>query len=284
MADVSRPKPGPRDTPAPARRRASATGGPRSRRPSRTRLRRSERRGARRHERRRRAPSRASGRRPPIGPIPSICWRSRRRRACQELVPIRYGRMLVSPFTFYRGAAYPMAADLAGAPRTGLEVQLCGDAHLSNFGAFGAPDRRLIFSINDFDETLPGPVRVGREAPGGQLRRGRPRSRLRRQAATRDQSRGGARVPRGDQGLRRDAEPRPLVRPHRRRADRRARRAAREPEGAEALREEPRQGAVEGQHEGVREAHDDGRRPAQDRQRPAADRPDRGHGDRRRAG
>ena len=75
----------------------------------------------------------------------------------QELVPIRYGRMLVSPFTFYRGAAYPMAADLAGAPRTGLEVQLCGDAHLSNFGAFAASDRRLVFSINDFDETLPGP-------------------------------------------------------------------------------------------------------------------------------
>ena len=74
-----------------------------------------------------------------------------------ELVPIRYGRMLVSPFTFYRGAAYPMAADLAAAPRTGLEVQLCGDAHLSNFGAFAAPDRRLVFSINDFDETLPGP-------------------------------------------------------------------------------------------------------------------------------
>ena len=75
----------------------------------------------------------------------------------QELVPIRYGRMLVSPFTFFRGAAYPMAADLAGAPRTGLEVQLCGDAHLSNFGAFAAPDRRLVFGINDFDETLPGP-------------------------------------------------------------------------------------------------------------------------------
>ena len=74
-----------------------------------------------------------------------------------ELVPIRYGRMLVSPFTFFRGAAYPMAADLAGAPRTGLDVQLCGDAHLSNFGAFAAPDRRLVFSINDFDETLPGP-------------------------------------------------------------------------------------------------------------------------------
>ena len=74
-----------------------------------------------------------------------------------ELVPIRYGRMLVSPFTFYRGAAALMAADLADAPRTGLEVQLCGDAHLSNFGAFAAPDRRLIFGVNDFDETLPGP-------------------------------------------------------------------------------------------------------------------------------
>ena len=74
-----------------------------------------------------------------------------------ELVPIRYGRMLVSPFTFFRGAAYPMAADLADAPRSGLEVQLCGDAHLSNFGAFAGPDRRLVFSINDFDETLPGP-------------------------------------------------------------------------------------------------------------------------------
>jgi uncharacterized protein (DUF2252 family) len=74
-----------------------------------------------------------------------------------ELVPIRYGRMLASPFTFFRGAAYPMAADLADAPRTGLDVQLCGDAHLSNFGAFAAPDRRLVFSINDLDETLPGP-------------------------------------------------------------------------------------------------------------------------------
>ena len=75
----------------------------------------------------------------------------------RELVPVRYGRMLVSPFTFFRGAAYPMAADLAGAHRTGLEVQLCGDAHLSNFGGFAGPDRRLVFSINDFDETLPGP-------------------------------------------------------------------------------------------------------------------------------
>jgi hypothetical protein len=74
-----------------------------------------------------------------------------------ELVPIRHGRMLVSPFTFFRGAAYMMAADLADGPRSGLFVQLCGDAHLSNFGVFAAPDRRLVFSINDFDETLPGP-------------------------------------------------------------------------------------------------------------------------------
>jgi uncharacterized protein (DUF2252 family) len=74
-----------------------------------------------------------------------------------ELIPIRYGRMLVSPFTFFRGAAYIMAADLADGTRTGLHAQLCGDAHLSNFGIFAAPDRRLVFSINDFDETLPGP-------------------------------------------------------------------------------------------------------------------------------
>jgi uncharacterized protein (DUF2252 family) len=74
-----------------------------------------------------------------------------------EFVPIRYGRMLSSPFAFFRGAAYPMAADLAGAPHTGLEVQLCGDAHLSNFGFFAGPDRRLVFNLNDFDETLPGP-------------------------------------------------------------------------------------------------------------------------------
>ena len=74
-----------------------------------------------------------------------------------ELGPIRYGRMLVSPFTFFRGGAYLMAADLADGPRTGIHAQLCGDAHLSNFGIFAAPDRRLVFSINDFDETLPGP-------------------------------------------------------------------------------------------------------------------------------
>jgi len=74
-----------------------------------------------------------------------------------ELVPIRYGRMLVSPFTFYRGAAKIMAHDLAGTPRSGLTVQCCGDAHLSNFGVFASPERKLVFDINDFDETVPGP-------------------------------------------------------------------------------------------------------------------------------
>jgi uncharacterized protein (DUF2252 family) len=74
-----------------------------------------------------------------------------------ELVPIRYGRMLASPFTFYRGAAAIMAMDLAKTPQSGLRVQACGDAHLSNFGVFAAPDRRLVVDVNDFDETLPGP-------------------------------------------------------------------------------------------------------------------------------
>jgi uncharacterized protein (DUF2252 family) len=74
-----------------------------------------------------------------------------------ELVPLRYGRMLASAFTFYRGAAAIMAADLATQPHTGLTTQLCGDAHLSNFGAYAAPDRSLVFDVNDFDETLPGP-------------------------------------------------------------------------------------------------------------------------------
>jgi len=74
-----------------------------------------------------------------------------------ELVPIRHGRMLVSPFTFFRGAALPMAADLATTPAAGLRVQLCGDAHLSNFGMYGSPERRLVFDVNDFDETAPGP-------------------------------------------------------------------------------------------------------------------------------
>jgi len=74
-----------------------------------------------------------------------------------ELVPVRWGRMMVSPFTYYRGAALPMASDLATTPVSGLAVQACGDAHLSNFGIFGSAEHRLVFDVNDFDETLPGP-------------------------------------------------------------------------------------------------------------------------------
>ena len=74
-----------------------------------------------------------------------------------DLVPVRYGRMLASPFAFLRGSAVIMAGDLAGTPVTGLRVQACGDAHLANFGVFGTPERNLVFDVNDFDETLPGP-------------------------------------------------------------------------------------------------------------------------------
>src|SRR5665647_1377699 len=74
-----------------------------------------------------------------------------------ELVPIRYGRMIASPFSFYRGGALVMATDVARTPNSRLQVQLCGDAHMSNFGIYASPERRLVFDINDFDETHPGP-------------------------------------------------------------------------------------------------------------------------------
>jgi uncharacterized protein (DUF2252 family) len=91
----------------------------------------------------------------PRDPVEILAGQDRSR--VQELVPIRYGRMLASPFACFRGAAAVMAADLAQVPTTALEAQLCGDAHLSNFGVFAAPDRRLVFDCNDFDETCRGP-------------------------------------------------------------------------------------------------------------------------------
>ena len=93
----------------------------------------------------------------PERPDPIALLESQAESRVPELVPIRYGRMLASPFAFYRGAALIMASDLATTPVAGLRVQLCGDAHLSNFGIFGTPERRMLFDINDFDETLPGP-------------------------------------------------------------------------------------------------------------------------------
>ena len=173
-----------------------------------------------------------------------------------ELVPIRYGRMLVSPFTFYRGAAYLMASDLASGPRTGLHTQLCGDAHLSNFGGFAAPDRRLVFSLNDFDETLPGPFEWDVKRLVASFAVAGPRPRLRREAARRDQPRGRPLLPR--ERCATFAAMRNLdlwysridvdeivasVEPQAHVKDAKAR---------EAARGERRQGAHEGQHEGVR--------------------------------
>jgi uncharacterized protein (DUF2252 family) len=102
-----------------------------------------------------------------------------------ELVPIRYGRMLVSPFTFYRGAAAVMAHDLAATPRAGLQAQLCGDAHLANVGGYASPERKLVFDLNDFDETLPGPFEwdVKRLAASFEIA-GRDREFTRRQRST----------------------------------------------------------------------------------------------------
>ena len=109
-----------------------------------------------------------------------------------ELVPLRYGRMLVSAFTFYRGAAAIMAADLAATPDSGLWVQACGDAHLSNFGAYAAPSRDLVVDINDFDETAPGPWEWDLKRLAASFEIARPRPWLRRCRAPR---RGPSRCP-----------------------------------------------------------------------------------------
>ena len=142
-----------------------------------------------------------------------------------ELVPIRYGRMLVSPFTFYRGAALPDGRDLARRARTGLHVQLCGDAHLSNFGAFAAPDRRLMFSSTT--STRRCPARSSGMSSGWW-----PASRSPVETGFRRRSAQAVNLPsprlqRGHPGVRRDAEARPLVRPAGRRRDRGERWAAR---------------------------------------------------------
>ena len=188
----------------------------------------------------------------------------------QELVPIRYGRMLVSPFTFYRGAAAVMAADLAATPDSGIVVQACGDAHISNFGGFAAPDRRLVFGPNDFDETLPGPWEwdVKRMAASVEIAGrdvglpGRPA------AADRDGLR--ARVPRGDARLREREPSRRLVRPpHGERARRPLRREARR-EGPDLVRQAVRQGAAQDEPARGQEAHRAGRRRAALPQRAAA--------------
>ncbi len=139
-----------------------------------------------------------------------------------ELVPIRYGRMLVSPFTFYRGAALIMASDLASTPRSGLTVQCCGDAHLSNFGVFASPERRLVFDINDFDETLPGPWEWDVKRLAVSMLIAARDNGFPVKDQERDRARHRRGVPQRDGGLRRDEEPRRVVRTpgHRGRAGR----------------------------------------------------------------
>ena len=116
-------------------------------------------RAARGKQARKRAPrsSHAAWEAAPDRPDPVDLLEEQAADRVQELVPIRYGRMLTSPAAFYRGGALVMASDLANTPVSGLNAQLCGDAHLMNFGLFESPERRLVFDINDFDETLPGP-------------------------------------------------------------------------------------------------------------------------------
>ena len=117
-----------------------------------------ERRAAGKQTRKRTPPSSHTGWRPAAGrPDPVALLEAQNLTREPDLVPVRHGRMMVSPFTFYRGAAKIMAADLKDTPVAGLDAQLCGDAHLSNFGLFASPERRLLFDLNDFDETLPGP-------------------------------------------------------------------------------------------------------------------------------
>ena len=168
----------------------------------------SARRSERRRARRLHARTTEPGSRPPTDRIRSRCSRSRRRPGCPELVPIRYGRMLVSPFTFYRGAARDHGRRPRRHPAFRPNVQLCGDAHLSNFGVFGSPERQLMFDINDFDETLPGPWEwdVKRLAASFEIA-GRDNGFADGPAPTIVAS-VDPRVPRGDAGVRGDGHPR----------------------------------------------------------------------------
>ena len=200
-----------------------------------------------------------------------------------ELVPVRHGRMLVSAFTFYRGAALPMAADLASTPASGLRVQLCGDAHLSNFGAFASPERRLVFDVNDFDETLPGPFewdvkRLAASLAVAGRDNGFPAKARRKITLA---------AAEGYRTAMRAFADQPLLEVWYAHLD--IEQAIGEFQSQikakrfKASREAAGQGAHRRQHEGAAQADHRGRRAAADHQRPADDRPDRG-GLRRRAG
>ena len=176
-----------------------------------------------------------------------------------ELVPVRHGRTLVSPFTFYRGAALPMAADLAGTPASGLRVELCGDAHLSNFGAFASPEHNLVFDVNDFDETLPGPFEWDVKRLAASLAVAGRDNGFPRQDPPQDRPSGGRGVPDGDERLRRAAVPGRLVRTPRHRAGHQQVPVPDEGEEVQGRREAADQGPHPRRHEGAGQAHHPGR-------------------------
>ena len=190
-----------------------------------------------------------------------------------DLVPVRYGRMMETPFTYYRGAALPMASDLAHTPATGLIVQACGDAHLSNFGMFGSAERKLVFDVNDFDETLPAPVGMGRQAAGRQPGGGRPGEQLQRQGPEEDPAGHGGPVPDGDAAVRGHGRPRRLVHAWWTSTSCSSQFGGLlKQDQRKALEKGAGQGADPGQHAGAAQADPDGGRAAADRARPAGHR------------
>ena len=193
------------------RRRASAGGGARRAR--------SGRRPARRSARR--CPLEALGAFEPAddGRDPVAILQAQEKDRLQFLLPVRHARMLQNAFGFYRGAPAVMAADLGAGLRTTLDVQLCGDAHLLNFGIYGSPERSLVFDVNDFDETLPGPVRVGRQAADRQPGGGRAPERHQPQEGARHRPGRRALLPDVHAPVRRDGHPDDLVHAARRGPD-----------------------------------------------------------------
>ena len=167
-------------------------------------------------------------------------------------MPVRHGRMLVSPFTFYRGAAKIMAADLKDTPTAGLNVQLCGDAHLSNFGVFASPERRLLFDLNDFDETLARAVRIRRQADGGELHDRGAQQRVQQGRCAGGDVGVGRGLPGADGRVRRDANAGHLVREPLRRgavAGHRSRLAAEGRAHGKAIDKDGREERQEGGHQ-----------------------------------
>ena len=176
------------------------------------------------------------------------------RTRVKELLPIRHGRMAVSPFTFFRGAAAVMAADLATTPVSGLRAQVCGDAHLANFGVFAAPDRSLVFDLNDFDESLPGPWEWDVKRLGASFEIAARSNGFKRKERTAVVATVGLSYREAMRGFAKHAEPRGLVRPARRRdGDGGAALAGQRnpPQSGEGAGEGPRQG----QPAGARQPH-----------------------------